>query len=123
MVTGSRDHDELHALDYLLRPMPRLNLSESVRADDEEQLSPACLHAFNGVDRVTFGLSFFQPRRHQPSIPGTCQFDHPETMMGLRRLARTDFEGVRAGQFARGAYPVMPMLVRMLAREVDATDS
>ena len=50
-------------------------------------------------------------------------FDHPETMMGLRRLARTDFEGVRAGQFAHVGYPVMPMLVRMLAREVDATDS
>ena len=43
--------------------------------------------------------------------------------MGLRRLARTDFEGVRAGQFAHVGYPVMPMLVRMLAREVDATDS
>ena len=50
-------------------------------------------------------------------------FDHPETMMGLRRLARTDFEKVRAGQFANVAYPVMPMLVRMLAWEVDTTDS
>jgi hypothetical protein len=44
-------------------------------------------------------------------------------VMGLRRLARTDFEGMRAGQFAHVGYPVMPMLVRMLAREVDATDS
>ena len=44
-------------------------------------------------------------------------------MMGLRRLARTDFEKVKAGQFAHVAYPVMPMLVRMLAWEVDTTDS
>jgi hypothetical protein len=50
-------------------------------------------------------------------------FDHRETVMGLHWLARTDLEGMRAGQFAHVGYPVMPMLVRMLAREVDATDS
>ena len=52
-------------------------------------------------------------------------FDHRETEMGLRRLARAVCEGVRArwrGQFAYIGYPVMPMLAHKLARAVDETD-
>ena len=74
----------------------------------------------------TFGIRSHTDARKHLGAPAAVDgkiFDHPETMMGLRRLARTDFEKVRAGQFAHVAYPVMPMLVRMLAWEVDTTDS
>jgi hypothetical protein len=57
-------------------------------------------------------------------------FDNRETVMGLRRLARTFRESVGerwrdGGQFVDPGYPRSghtPMLAHMLARKVDATD-
>ena len=99
-VTRSGDDNKLDGSDHVLPPMPRLDLVERIRTNQEEQPAAGweCLAcALNRIDRVALAFVILETRGLKQWVARASQLNHPEAILIRSKLAREFMRRVSCG--------------------------